>query len=184
MHSTLFEKPVYSANVFDVNEDSVLQYVSAMTGDLNASVTANIYLLNENSVNPTDGKLLDSVTESFPYAGYHRIPLSNNLLLPANSRISIVILNRVQTSEGQKYAITNGTSQALADSEYFEEANGYPQTDYSVGIVNPGESFIMLEDRWIDWSFAVGFFSAYLDTEYTAFDNLPIKGYEIGRAHV
>ncbi len=177
MHSTLFEKPVYSANVFDVNEDSVLQYVSAMTGDLNASVTANIYLLNENSVNPTDGKLLDSVTESFPYAGYHRIPLSNNLLLPANSRISIVILNRVQTSEGQKYAITNGTSQALADSEYFEEANGYPQTDYSVGIVNPGESFIMLEDRWIDWSFAVEFFSAYLDTEYTAFDNLPIKGY-------
>ena len=177
MHSTLFEKPVYSANVFDVVGDSVLQYVSAMTGDLNASVTANIYLLNENSVNPTDGKLLDSVTESFPYAGYHRIPLSNNLLLPANSRISIVILNRVRTAEGQKYAITNGTNQTLADPEYYKEANGYPQTEYSIGIVNPGESFIMLEDRWIDWSFAVGFFSAYLDTEYTAFDNLPIKGY-------
>ena len=177
MHSTLFSKPVYSANVFDVTEDSVLQYVSVMTGDLNAAVTVNIYLLNENSKTPTDGKLMDSVTESFPYAGYHRIQLSNNLLLPENSRISIVVLNRVQTSDGQKYAITNGTNEALADPEYYEEENGLPQTEYSVGIVNPGESFIMLEDRWIDWSFAVEFFTVDLDTEGIAFDNLPIKGY-------
>lgn len=35
----------------------------------------------------------------------------------------------------------------------------------------------MQEDSWIDWSFVVDFFTAYLDTEYTAFDNLPIKGY-------
>lgn len=177
MHSTLFSKPVYSANVFDISEDSVLQYVSVMTGDLNAAVTANIYLLNEKSVSPTDGKLLDSVTESFTFAGYHRMPLSNNLLLPANSRISIVILNRVQTSDGLKYAITNGTNTGKFDPEIYDEDESEPQTDYSVGIVNPGESFIMLENSWIDWSFAVSFFDAYLDTGSTAFDNMPIKGY-------
>ena len=177
MHSTLFDKPVYSANVFDITEDSVLQYVSAMTGDLNAVVTANIYLLDDDSVNPTDGKLLDSVTSSFTYAGYHRMPLSNNLLLPEGSRISIVILNRVRTAEGLKYAITNGTNTAKVDTEADDEVQEDPQTDYSVGIVNPDESFIMLQDSWIDWSFAVSFFSAYLDTENTAFDNLPIKGY-------
>ena len=35
----------------------------------------------------------------------------------------------------------------------------------------------MLEDTWIDWNYAVSFFSAYLDFNNTAFDNLPIKGY-------
>lgn len=177
MHSTLFDKPVYSANIFDISEDSVMQYISMMTGDLNTEVTANIYLLDENSANPTDGKLLDSVTGNFQYAGYHRLPLSNNLVLPQNSRISIVILNRVQLSEGMKYAITNGTNTARIDAENYDEANGETQTEYSIGIVNPGESFIKLKNIWIDWSDAVDFFSAYLDTEYTAFDNLPIKGY-------
>lgn len=175
MHSTLFDKPVYSANVFDITEDSVMQYASVMTGDLNAAVTVNIYLLNENSVSPTDGKLLDSVTETFRYAGYHRLALSNNLLLPQNSRISIVVLNRVRTADGLKYAITNGTNDAKFEAD--PEAEEDPQTDYNVGIVNPGESYILLEDSWIDWSYAVSFFSAYLDFNSTAFDNLPVKGY-------
>ena len=184
MHSTLFEKPVYSASVFDISEDSVLQYVSVMTGDLNAEVTANIYLLDENATDPTDGKLLDSTTETYTYAGYHRMALSNNLLLPKDSRVGIVVLNRVQTSQGQKYAITNGTSFTKADPEGYEEINGYPQTEYSVGIVNPGENYIKLEGRWIDWSYAVNFFSTYLDTQYTAFDNLPIKGYVYPMAQI
>ncbi len=178
MHSTLFDHPVYSANIFEITEDSVMQYVSVMTGDLDAAVTANIYLLDEDSAVPTDGKLLDSVTASFHYAGYHRMALSNNLLLPANSRIGIVTLNRVQTSKGLKYAITNGTSMTKVDAEYYEEhEDEEPHTSYAIGIVNPGESFIMLDDSWIDWSFAVDFFTGYLDTKYTAFDNLPIKGY-------
>ena len=178
MHSTLFDKPVYSANVFDINEDSVMQYISVMTGDLNAAVTANIYLLDENSVSPTDGKLLDSVTGSFRFAGYHRLALSSNLLLPKNSRISIVTLNRVQTAEGLKFAITNGTSTSKFDQEYYENNEDEEiQSYYCVGIVNPGESYIMLEDSWIDWSFAVDFFDTYLDTKYIAFDNLPIKGF-------
>ena len=50
MHSTLFEKPVYSASVFDISEDSVLQYVSAMTGDLNTTVTVSVYLLDQDAV--------------------------------------------------------------------------------------------------------------------------------------
>ncbi|MBR6088738.1 MAG: hypothetical protein IKP86_02315, partial [Anaerolineaceae bacterium] len=150
MHSTLFDKPVYSANVFEINEDSVLQYISVMTGDLNAAVTANIYLLNENSVGPMDGKLLDSVTGTFRFAGYHRMALSNNLLLPEKSRISIVILNRVQTADGLKFAITNGTSTSKYDQEYYENNEDEDQqSSYCIGIVNPGESYILLEDAWI-----------------------------------
>ena len=63
--STLFPSPVYAANVFTVEADSVLQYVSAMTGDLDAAVTASVYLLNGDAVQPDDGVLLGSVTETF-----------------------------------------------------------------------------------------------------------------------
>ncbi len=73
--STLFPSPVYAANVFTVEANSVLQYVSAMTGDLDAAVTASVYLLNGDAVQPDDGVLLDSVTETFRYAGYHRLNL-------------------------------------------------------------------------------------------------------------
>ena len=177
MHSTLFEHPVYAANLFDIYEDSMLQYVSVMTGDLNTSVTANVYLLNENAKSPVDGKLLDSTTASFPYAGYHRMPLSNNLLLAEGSRISIVILNRVPTDEGNKYAITNSTNAARCEPEVFEKRYGVPMRSYSIGIVNPGESFIRLRDRWIDWSDAVNLFSKYPEAEFTSFDNMPIKAY-------
>lgn len=65
-----------AANVFTVEADSVLQYVSAMTGDLDTAVTASVYLLNEDATLPDDGVLLDSVTETFRYAGYHRLDLN------------------------------------------------------------------------------------------------------------
>ncbi len=179
MHSTLFEKPVYSANIFEITEDSVLQFVSSMTGDLNTVVSTYVYLLDKDSADPTDGKLLDSVTETFRYAGYHRIPLSNYLLLPAGSRICIMTLNRVHTDDGLKYALVNTTNTGFCPPEEAEESGEEdPQNFYAVGIVNAGESFISFEDgSWIDWSDAVEFFNNFMPYDHTAFDNLPIKGY-------
>ena len=113
--STLFEQPVYAANIFTVEEDSVLQYVSAMTGDLNSSVTVSVYLLPEDAVQPTDGKLLESTTQQFQFAGYHRIELEEKQALPAGSRIGIVILERVPIADGVRYSLTN-TSKRLPRS--------------------------------------------------------------------
>ena len=105
--STLFPSPVYAANVFTVEADSVLQYVSTMTGDLDTAVTASVYLLNKDATLPNDGVLLDSVTETFRYAGYHRLNLNGGLLLPADARIGIVILETVPVDGGVKYALVN-----------------------------------------------------------------------------
>ena len=40
IHSTLFTDPVYAASIVTIEADSILQYVSAMTGDLDTTVTA------------------------------------------------------------------------------------------------------------------------------------------------
>ena len=179
--STLFSSPVYAANVFPVEEDCVLEYVSAMTGDLDTTVTVSVYLLNEDAAQPTDGLLLESITDTFRFAGYHRLDLSSNLLLPAGSRISIVVIESVPVRDGTKYALINTGSLNEAGVRAFNkehENDGRKLERYCVGIVNPGESFISLEaEKWTDWSDAVAEIGKVGANVNMAYDNLPLKAY-------
>ena len=125
--------------------------------------------------------LLDTVTESFRYAGYHRLKLNGNLLLPAGSRIGIVILESVPVEEGFKYALVNTASLNKAGVEAYNtihEEDGNVLKRYAKGIVNPGESFVSLESgKWTDWTDAIAAIRSEGSNAYLAFDNLPIKAY-------
>ena len=179
--STLFDTPVYAANIFDVTEDSVLQYVSAMTGDLNTTVTVSVYLLNQDAVLPTDGLLLDSITETFPYAGYHRMSLSSNLLLREGAKIGVVVLERVTGKDGIQYSLVNNSSLSQDGAEAFNAAHeeeGRSVMRYAKGVINPGESFVSFEsDHWIDWADVVDKIDSNGANVYMAYDNLPIKAH-------
>lgn len=179
--STLFDEPVYAANIFDITEDSVLQYVSTMTGDLNTTVTAQVYLLNEDAILPTDGILLDSFTQTFKFAGYHRMDLNSNLLLTEGSRISIVVLEHVPGKDGIQYALVNNSSLNRDGVEAFNIIHKNEDRElkrYAKGIINPGESFVSFEpDRWIDWSDTIDYINDNGANVYMAYDNLPVKAY-------
>lgn len=180
LSSTLFDEPVYMGNVFMIDEDSVLQYVSVMTGDLNAQVTVSIYLLNEDAAAPTDGLMLASVTESFLYAGYHRISLPENLVLKTGDRIGITVLERVPGEEQIRYALVNTSN---VGKKYAEEAAQDPKINseknmYYIAKVNPGESFVQFSgEEWMDWTDAIAVFSKEGSCAKMSYDNLPIKGY-------
>ena len=181
--STLFGGPVYAANVFSVGGDEVLRHVSAMTGDLNTQVTVSVWLLKKGASSPTDGKLLSTVTETFPYAGYHRITLPESLLLPRGSRIGITVLQRVPSGDTVKYALVNTSSQGenapliKAQNERPDPAEpGYIR--WFAGVINPGESYVSFEEgRWLDWREAVDRFASKGSCAFLAYDNLPVKGY-------
>ena len=179
--STLFDNPVYAANVFEIDDDYVLEYVSAMTGDLDTTVTASIYLLDKDACVPTDGVLLDSISETFRYAGYHRLKLNDNLLLPKGSRIGIVVLENVPVENGNKYALINNSSLNKYGVETYNEQHeedGRSLMRYAKGVVNPGESFLSFEfGEWTDWSEAIKYFEKKGSNTYMAYDNLPIKAY-------
>ena len=179
--STLFDTPVYAANIFDVTEDSVLQYVSAMTGDLNTTVTVSVYLLDQDAVLPTDGLLLDSITETFTYAGYHRMSLNSNLLLREGAQIGVVVLERVTGKGGIQYSLVNNSSLSQDGAEAFNAAHeeeGRSVMRYAKGVINPGESFVSFEsDSWIDWADAVDEIDNNGANVYMAYDNLPIKAH-------
>ena len=180
--STLFDAPVYAANVFGIDEDSVLQYVSVMTGDMNTLVTASVYLLNEGAADPTDGLLLESVSQTFAYAGYHRISLPENLALNAGDTIAVTVLERVPASEGLRYALVNTSSLNRKGMEYFQAHHVGDKDNkverYSLAVVNRGESFLRLPDwEWMDWADALETISREGSCACIAYDNLPIKGY-------
>ena len=152
-----------------------------MTGDLDTAVTASVYLLNKDATLPNDGVLLDSVTETFRYAGYHRLNLNGGLLLPAGARIGIVILETVPVDGGVKYALVNTGSLNLKGAEDHNSIAGeyVPKVSrYAKGIVNPGESFVSFESgKWTDWADAIASFGNTGSNADVAYDNLPVKAY-------
>ena len=181
LSSTVFDTPVYMGNVFYIPEDSVMQYASVMTGDLNTRVTVSIYHLDEDAEDPADGLLLESVTTSIPYAGYHRISLPQNLLLKGGGRIGITVLERVPGKEGNRYALVNtsniGKEGAIKLTE-IEDMEDDPDLQYFVAKVNPGESYVRFHgENWMDWTDAINVFSQEGNCKYMAYDNLPIKGF-------
>ena len=181
INSLLFDTPVYSANIFKVFDDCVLQYVSTMTGNMNTLTTVSVYLLDEDAENPSDGILLQAVTQECTYAGYHRITLPQNIALDSGARISVVTLNRAPTEDGTRYALVNTYALSKQGVEDYNRLGGddvVPIDRYTVGVVNPGESFVSFDaDRWMDWSSVLGSFADNEGCARLAYDNLPIKAY-------
>ena len=190
--STLFETPVYASNVFETEEDSVLQSISVMTGDMNTSVTAYIYQMEEDDKTPSDGKLLGTATDTFEFAGCHRLDLPNGYKLDKGSRIGISVLMRVKTDDGTKYSLVNAASlgeEGVAEFNRIHEDEDRDLKRYSKGIINPGESYVSFDGaEWTDWAEASETLRETGENKYLTFDNLPIKGYlypekQVEKAH-
>lgn len=187
--SVLFDDHVYAANIFEADEDCVLEEVSSLTGDLNTKVSVSVYKLAADAKSPTDGILLDSTSQTFKYGGYHRIALTRNIALDAGERISIVVLNRVRTADGVKYALVNTLGASRTIFEAAMEKGDYPagrDAIYRVGIVNQGESYVSYgEDQWVDWADETAALAAGSENcALLSYDNLPIKGYASPLAEV
>lgn len=180
--STLFTKPVYTANVFEAEGDMDLYSVSAMTGDFNTDVTVDIYRLKDGFKDPTDGEKVGSINETFTFAGYHRMLLKDSIHFDEGEKVAFVVKQSVMTDSGEKFALVNTSAIGKNGIPKFKEAHendGVEISKYNVGVINPGESFVAYEDgQWHDWADEV----KKMQTEdencsYAAYDNLPIKAY-------
>lgn len=175
------ENTVSYGNIFDsAPSDTVLRYISVLTADLNAEVTADVYLLKEDAVLPVDGVLLDRVVTTHLYGGYHRIQLNHDFIIPKDAKIGVVITQRVPHNDGTLYSLPYSSS---ANRKYLETFNFFAHdlsqlTTYAEGRINKGESWVLAEGQWHDWVDVI----AKLQQENTAatymsYDNLGIKMY-------
>lgn len=138
------------ANVFQSDCDQYIRDISVQTPDTNCQATVRLYQLNKGWKTPEDGTLLTTVTRTFPYGGYHRIPLDKGYFIPEDAEYSLVA------------SITkNGAGQVPISVGYGWSGEQPPRAGaYSVAVVNPGESFFYpgssgadygLPSGWNDW---------------------------------
>ena len=168
-------------NIFTMDPgENVLRYISVLSGDLDAEITAEVYLLNENAAVPTDGKLLDRVVKDLRYGGYYRIPLNHDFAIPEGSRIGVVVTQRVKTGDTVKYAVPYavGTNDQYRIDYNLIDSNPEDAGKYSVAHIGQGESFVYQGGQWYDWANVIRDLQEGNEmAQYLEYDNLGIKLY-------
>ena len=169
VHAANVKDPVRTANVFKAEVCEELQQVSCQTSYPDTTVTFEVYLLQEGFNVPEDGKLMDSVTKTFDFGGFHKVKLEHPFMVMKGQSYAIVVTQK--TPEG-KYAVNVQTTSQADDKE-----------PGGIGIINKKESFLMMGSTWEDFSSkslqATLLDKASEDAEDMAIDNFPIKGFAV-----
>ena len=176
------------ANIFTMDPgENVLRYVSVLCADLDTEVTAEVYLLNENAVVPTDGILLDRVVKDLRYGGYYRLPLSHDISIPDGSRIGVVVTQRIRTGENAEYAVPYAiaANQDLQRDIALLQNDGKISGTYGIGHIGQGESWVYQNGQWFDWADVIEDLKQTSElADYFSYDNLGIKVYAYSLAEL
>lgn len=138
-----------TANIFTFEDglDAEIQSVSTKTANENAHVKFQIYLLDEDSTDPTDGTLVKELSDDFEYKGYHRVDLDEPIYITYGQRLAVVATETNTDKEGNN--VYEMSVNAMND---YDSAIRAGIKFYGKSVVNPGESFIYTDGRWQDWS--------------------------------
>lgn len=160
------------SNVFTACYDQYLKAVSLYTPKAGQTVTLKIIKLKPGWETPEDGEVFCSRDLLFPYAGWHRLQLDEELFLTGGDEYSLVMyIDSIGVEEMQINLLD-------------EEDPDYEKEDDKVVVINEKDSFFMFNDRgeWMDWSEM----SLYMgETKYaedgpyiiTYYDNPGLKAY-------
>jgi len=181
LSSVYYDKPVYQANIFDVQDEINLSGLGVITDNQNTLASYEVYLLKDKYKNPKDGKLLAKASGEFAYSGAHRIDLDSEITIPAGSKISIVMTQKAD----DKYVLLTGygyTDQYAVDiyNEVFPYEYDIDKVPlrYLVTYMENGQSLVSLNGKnWTDFKTLASEFDNSDVLKYFTFDNFPIKGY-------
>ncbi len=163
---------VSMANVFCMEADSRLEQVSCQTATPGTKVQYEVYLLDDNAVNPKDGTLIASTPFiEYKYGGFHKENLYNAPFIQAGEEFSVVV---TQITPDEKYSFISVQTQAeFLDTE--------TEQFYFDAIINRGESQFYLEKLhlWIDLGDPIvqKILMCKADDGSYVMDNFPIKAY-------
>ena len=181
------------ANVFTAEYDELLRAVSCETNAEDTAVEFRVYLLNDESVSPEDGELQATVNADFEYAGYHRVKVDTPVHIAKGKKYAVVVTQNIAYEGKDYYAVSTNTTQTSLraveeqNKDTYYEHRGESLSDfesellnyYSVGVVNPGESYIYAGDsgEWTDFAKVIPELKKYPKYRDYEFDNFPIKAY-------
>ena len=154
--------PIGMANVFTASEDQVVRSLSAETAKPGTTVNYQVYLLDDDFGNPINGEKVADVQETYQYGGYHRIELQEGIPMAEGQKYSVVATLR-QPEGSYGFFVDAGFSREVAEQ--------YGVSYYTTGIVNPGESYLITQDDYVDWHNVVS------GSTTLSYDNFAIKAY-------
>lgn len=166
--ATISEK-VSTSNIFAAKTAININEITCQTTAPNTSVHYDLYVLNDNFKNPTDGKKLYETDVTYEWGGFHRQDLDKDAIINKGKKFSVVV---TQKSPTNKYMINTyyGVNQNYAEL--------YDLFNYNKGIINKGESMFYADGQWIDMSGAwIKDMLLGSDTRFFEMDNFPIKAY-------
>jgi len=176
MKALYYEGEISMANVFCIGDEvdaASIEMVSCQTYVPDVELHVDIYLLDEDWTNPTDGVIVSQADASYRYGGFHKLMLDMPALILRDRYFSVVVTQRM-ADEDDIYVC----NYQLSYNENMVDVLGL--SDYAVGVVNPRESYYGWGDDWGDLSEDYDELLGYLvgdDTPYFAMDNYPIKAY-------
>ena len=161
------------SNVFTAHYDQFLRSVSFNTARADQPVFLAIYKLNPGWVTPEDGEEIFSDVLSFPYDGWHKVDLDEEIYLSEGDEYSLVLfLDKIELENMQ---INVNEEEDTNDPDYKDR----------MVVVNEGDSFFMFneDNQWADWSELASFmaetrYAEDADAGYiTFYDNPQLKAY-------
>jgi hypothetical protein len=132
------EKSGTEANVFTLSGAQALTRIGVFTCEAMSHVKADVYLLDDGAANPADGSRLLTEEADVRWAGYHLLPLSEEVTIPAGKSFSVVVT--ITGPKGTPYTPFEygGTDPFYGEYVYVTEEN------------EAGRSYILTDDGWVD----------------------------------
>ncbi len=174
MNALFYGDEISMANVFCVGAEvdaARIEMVSCQTVLPDVDLHVDVYLLDEDWTNPTDGVIVSQADAGYRYGGFHKLMLDTPVVMLRDRYFSVVVTQR--TADGSYVC-----NYQFGPNKTFADASGY--TSYAVSVVNPRESYYGGGGSWWDLSaeysglmeLLVGDYAIYYDM-----DNYPIKAY-------
>lgn len=132
------EKSGTEANVFTFSEAQALTRIGVFTCEAMSHVKTDVYLLGDGAADPADGSRLLTEETDVRWAGYHLLPLSEQVTIPAGKSFSVVVT--ITGPKGTPYTPFEygGTDPFYGEYVYVTEEN------------EAGRSYILTDDGWVD----------------------------------
>lgn len=191
----LADTELLMSNIFTAESDEYVDSLSCQTFIPNTKVVYQIYKLTPDAVSPTDGSLEATIESEYDHAGYHRVFLPDSVFVEKGYSYSVVISEKLDY-KGQTYSglCTKKGMNETGMLQYVDEYKKDNPTEedeeevsvndicpyYGLGVVNPGESFVYIDElsSWYDFSDMIETLSINSgDTYEHDYDNFPIKAY-------
>ncbi len=170
---------ILMSNIFTAEEDQTVKSLSTVTGTNNVTASYEVYLLDDDATDPTDGKLVARASETYEYSGFHRTDLASGVTMKKGQRYSVVVTQR--TIDGRyQFVLPYGLGKEISEKQ--------DSPCYETAVVNEGESILYSEGKWEDWTDSIAEIRKEIhdraekqgstDTsEWLEYDNLPIRSY-------